>query len=267
MNETPKQPLDRAIPAIDVTDLTMAYREKPVLWDVDFQAPQHQLMAIVGPNGAGKSTLIKSILGILKPAAGRVLVMGHQYRPESQLIGYVPQRGSVDWDFPTNVLDVVMMGRYGHLGWFRQPSKDDRKLAVECLEKVGMVDFMHRQISQLSGGQQQRVFIARAFIQDAPIYLMDEPFAGVDAATEKSIIMLLRELKTRGKTVVCVHHDLQTLKEYFDYVMLLNARAVALGPVDEVLTPENLRRCYGGRAAFLAGIDEARLGRGPDSKS
>ncbi len=244
---------NETMPAIEVTDLTVAYREKPVLWDVDFQAPQRQLLAIVGPNGAGKSTLIKSILGILKPAAGRVLVMGKGYRPQSRYIGYVPQRGSVDWDFPTNVLDVVLMGRYGHLGWFRRPSKEDRSFAMECLEKVGMADFTNRQISQLSGGQQQRVFIARAFIQDAPIYLMDEPFAGVDATTEKSIIALLRELKTKGKTVVCVHHDLQTLKEYFDYVMLLNVRRVALGPVKDVLTQDNLRRAYGGRAAFLAG--------------
>ena len=258
MNAKTKVHNEESLAAIDVTDLTMAYREKPVLWDVDFQAPQHRLLAIVGPNGAGKSTLIKCILGILKPAAGRVMVMGNQYRAQSRLIGYVPQRGSVDWDFPTNVLDVVLMGRYGHLGWFRRPSKEDKKLAIDCLEKVGMVDFMHRQISQLSGGQQQRVFIARAFIQDTPIYLMDEPFAGVDAATEKSIIALLRELKKKGKTVVCVHHDLRTLKEYFDYVMLLNVRAVALGPVDEVLTPDNLRRCYGGRAAFLTGVDESK---------
>jgi manganese/zinc/iron transport system ATP- binding protein len=240
-------------PAIDITDLTVAYREKPVLWDVDFQAPQGSLMAIVGPNGAGKSTLIKAILGLVRPAAGQVLVFGEQYRPQKRLIGYVPQRGSVDWDFPTNVLDVVLMGRYGYLGWVRRPGKADKQLAMECLEKVGMNDFANRQISQLSGGQQQRVFIARAFIQDAPVYLMDEPFAGVDATTEKSIIVLLRELKNRGKTVICVHHDLQTLKEYFEWVMLLNVRRVALGKVKEVLTAENLRRAYGGRAAFLTG--------------
>lgn len=258
----------KSMPAIEVTDMTVAYREKPVLWDVDFQAPQKQLLAIVGPNGAGKSTLIKSILGILKPAAGRVLVMGQAYRPQSRFIGYVPQRGSIDWDFPTNVLDVVLMGRYGHLGWFRRPSKIDYTLAVSCLEKVGMVDFMNRQISQLSGGQQQRVFIARAFIQDAPIYLMDEPFAGVDAATEKSIIVLLRELKSKGKTVVCVHHDLQTLKEYFDHVLLLNVRAVAQGPVEEVLTGDNLRRCYGGRAAFLTGtVEEPGAASSPTENS
>lgn len=244
------------IAAIDVTDLTVAYYEKPVLWDVDFYAPEGILLAIVGPNGAGKSTLIKAILGLIKPAAGQVFVFGTPYRPQSRLIGYVPQRGSVDWDFPTNVLDVVMMGRYGHLGWIKQPGKEERRRAMECLEKVGMIDFMNRQISHLSGGQQQRVFIARAFIQDAPIYLMDEPFAGVDAVTERSIITLLRELKEKGKTVVCVHHDLQTLKEYFDWVMLLNIRRLALGKVNDVLTQENLRRAYGGRAAFLAGVHE-----------
>ncbi len=238
--------------AIEVTDLTVAYQEKPVLWDVDFEAPAGSLLAIVGPNGAGKSTLIKSILGLIRPAAGQVLVMGKPYGSGSTGIGYVPQRGSVDWDFPTTVLDVVMMGRYGHLGWFKRPGAKERALAIECLNKVGMADFLNRQISQLSGGQQQRVFIARAFIQDAPIYLMDEPFAGVDAVTEKSIITLLRELQSQGKTVICVHHDLQTLKEYFDWVMLLNVRRVALGKVGDVLTADNLRRAYGGRAAFLA---------------
>lgn len=251
-----KNNVNDQIPAIDINDLTVAYHQKPVLWDVDFQAPQDKLLAIVGPNGAGKSTLIKTILGLIKPAAGRIRVFGKIYEPKSRLIGYVPQRGSVDWDFPTNVLDVVMMGRYGHLGWIRRPGKEEKEMAVDCLEKVGMVDFMKRQISQLSGGQQQRVFIARAFIQDAPIYLMDEPFAGVDAVTEKSIIALLRELKNKKKTVICVHHDLQTLKEYFDWVMLLNVRAVALGKVDDVLTEDNLKRAYGGRAAFLAGVKE-----------
>lgn len=240
-------------PAIDITDLTVAYKERPVLWDVDFQAPQGVLLAIVGPNGAGKTTLVKTIIGLVRPAAGRIHVFGHPYHPESRLIGYVPQKGTVDWDFPTSVLDVVIMGRYGHLGWIKRPGRKEEVLAMECLEKVGMVDFSNRQISQLSGGQQQRVFIARAFMQDAPIYLMDEPFAGVDAVTEKGIVTLLRELKKNGKTVICVHHDLQTLKDYFDWVMLLNVRRVALGKVNEVLTSENLRKAYGGKAAFLMG--------------
>lgn len=239
--------------AIEITDLTVAYHEKPVLWDVDFAVPEGVLLAIVGPNGAGKSTLIKTILGLIKPVAGRTLVFGTRYRPQNRLIAYVPQRSSVDWDFPTNVLDVVLMGRYGHLGWGRHPGAREKKLAMGCLEKVGMTDFANRQISQLSGGQQQRVFLARAFIQDAPIYIMDEPLAGVDANTEKSIIDLLRELKAQGKTVICVHHDLETLNEYFDWVLLLNVRRVALGPISEVLTHDNLRKAYGGRALFLEG--------------
>lgn len=256
-------------PAIEVNDLTVAYREKPVLWDLDFHAPQETMLAIVGPNGAGKSTLIKTILGLIRPAAGRVRVFGKPFNTQSKLIGYVPQKGTVDWDFPTSVLDVVMMGRYGHLGWLKRPGRKEKDLALECLDKVGMADFVNRQISQLSGGQQQRVFIARAFIQEAPIYLMDEPFAGVDAATEKSIIELLRQLKKDKKTVICVHHDLQTLKEYFEWVMLLNVRGVALGKVSEVLTADNLRRTYGGRSAFLMGInaeegstDDNRMGSG-----
>lgn len=252
------QQKDNQLLAIDINDLTVAYREKPVLWDIDFSAPQGVLMAIVGPNGAGKSTLVKSILGLIKPAAGQILVLGKPYKTNSRLIGYVPQRSSVDWDFPTSVLDVVLMGGYGQLGWIKRPGKKEKHLAMESLEKVGMSEFAKRQISQLSGGQQQRVFIARAFMQDAPIYLMDEPFAGVDAATEKSIIALLRELKRQGKTVICVHHDIQTLKEYFEWVMLLNIRSVALGPVKEILTEENLKRAYGGRSAFLTGLKEEK---------
>lgn len=248
---TEKSPSDVSIPAIEVNDLTVAYYEKPVLWDIDLQVPQGILCAIVGPNGAGKSTLIKSILGIVKPTAGRIQVMGRPYRPQDKLIAYVPQRGSVDWDFPTDVWDVVLMGRYGHLGWFRRPRKEDRERALEALEKVGMSDFRHRQISQLSGGQQQRVFLARALVQEAPITLLDEPFAGVDAVTERSIITLLKELRRQGRTVLCVHHDLQTLEEYFEWVTLLNVRRIAFGPVSEVLTQENLRRAYGGKAAFL----------------
>ena len=239
--------------AVNVTDLTVAYQDKPVLWDIDLQVPHGVLLAIVGPNGAGKTTLVRTILDLIKPAAGQVKLLGAPYAQQRHLVGYVPQRNSVDWDFPTVALDVVLMGRYGHLGWIRRPSKADRELAMECLEKVGMAEYADRQISQLSGGQQQRVFLARALIQDAQLYFMDEPFAGVDAATEKAIIALLQDLRSRGKTVIVVHHDLQTLKEYFDWTMLMNVRRVAVGPVDEVLTPENLERTYGGRAAFLSG--------------
>ena len=237
--------------AIEVEDLTLAYEEKPVLWDIDLHVPEGILMAIVGPNGAGKTTLIKSILGLLTPAAGKVRIYGRSYREQRHLVAYVPQRGSVDWDFPTSVLDVVMMGRYGSLGWLRRPGLKERALALEALNKVGMSHLAHRQISQLSGGQQQRTFLARALVQDAQVYFMDEPFQGVDATTERAIVDLLKALRAQGKTVVAVHHDLQTVPEYFDWVTLLNVRRIASGPVTDVFTDENLRRAYGGRVGFL----------------
>lgn len=238
--------------AIEVTDLTVAYGEKPVLWDVDLTVPSGTLMAIVGPNGAGKTTLIKSILNLIPAAAGQVLIYGRPYTEQRRLVGYVPQRGTVDWDFPTSVLDVVMMGRYGMLGWFKRPGKVERTMAMEALEKVGMIDYADRQISQLSGGQQQRTFLARALVQDAQVYFMDEPFQGVDATTERAIVALLKELRAAGKTVAVVHHDLQTVPEYFDWATLLNVRRIASGPVDTVFTEENLRLTYGGRVAFLS---------------
>jgi manganese/zinc/iron transport system ATP- binding protein len=241
--------------AVEVTDLTVAYGEKPVLWDVDLDVQPGVLMAIVGPNGAGKTTLIRSILGMVEPAAGRALVYGRPYKQQRRLVAYVPQRGSVDWDFPTNVLDVVLMGRYGRLGWLRRPGAEDRVAARGALEHVGMADLAGRQISQLSGGQQQRVFLARALVQHAEVYFMDEPFQGVDATTEFAIVELLRELRSRGKTVLAVHHDLQTVPEYFDQVTLLNVRRIASGPVDKVFTEENLRLTYGGRAAFFGRND------------
>jgi manganese/zinc/iron transport system ATP- binding protein len=238
--------------ALSIADLTVAYHEKPVLWDIDLDVMPGILMAIVGPNGAGKTTLLKATLGLLKPAAGRVLIGGKPYAQQRKRVGYVPQRGSVDWDFPTSVLDVVMMGRYGNLGWFRRPGQQERELAQQALDKVGMAAFADRQISQLSGGQQQRVFLARALVQDANIYFMDEPFQGVDATTERAIIAILQDLRAAGKTVIAVHHDLQTVPEYFDSVMLLNVRKIASGPVDDVFIDENLRQTYGGRVAFLS---------------
>lgn len=237
--------------AIQVTDLTVAYRETPVLWDIDLDVPPGVLLAIIGPNGAGKTTLIKAILGLVRPAAGNVLIYNKPYDAQRRIVGYVPQRGSVDWDFPTSVLDVVMMGRYGALGWIKRPGKQERELAMNALERVGMEKYTNRQISQLSGGQQQRVFLARALVQDATVYLMDEPFQGVDATTERAIVTLLQELRENGKTVVVVHHDLQTVTDYFDWVTLLNIRRIASGPVDETFTPENLRETYGGRIAFM----------------
>lgn len=238
-------------PAIEVTDLTVAYHEKPVLWDVDLAVPSGVLMAVVGPNGAGKTTLMKAILGLAPIAAGQVRINGKPYAEQRREVGYVPQRGSVDWDFPTSVLDVVMMGRYGALGWFRRPGKAERLAALAALEKVGMADYAARQISQLSGGQQQRVFLARALVQDAGVYFMDEPFQGVDATTERAIVGLLKDLRAAGKTVLVVHHDLQTVPEYFDWVTLLNVRRIASGPVAQVFTEENLRATYGGRIAFV----------------
>lgn len=250
--------------AIEVTDLTVAYRDKPVLWDVDLDVPAGVLMAIVGPNGAGKTTLIKAILGLIRAAAGQVLIYGQPYLEQRRVVGYVPQRESVDWDFPTSVLDVVMMGRYGSLGWIRRPGRQEQTLALEALDKVGMRPFAERQISQLSGGQQQRVFLARALVQEAQVYFMDEPFQGVDATTERAIVRLLQDLRAAGKTVVVVHHDLQTVPEYFDWVTLLNVRRIASGPVDEVFTEQNLRLAYGGRVAFLSRDSRPDIGRSAD---
>jgi manganese/zinc/iron transport system ATP- binding protein len=238
--------------AIDVADLTVAYREKPVLWDVDLSVPRGVLMAVVGPNGAGKTTLMKAILGLVKPSAGLVTIHGRPYAEQRRLVAYVPQRGSVDWDFPTSALDVVMMGRYGALGWLRRPGAKEREQARAALAKVGMEAFAERQISQLSGGQQQRVFLARALVQDAQVYFMDEPFQGVDATTERAIVALLQDLRSQGKTVVVVHHDLQTVPEYFDWVTLRNVRVIASGPVRDAFSEANLRQAYGGRIAFLS---------------
>jgi len=237
--------------ALKVEDLTVAYRDKPVLWDIDVEVPAGVLMAIVGPNGAGKTTLIKAVMDLIRPVAGYVRIFGKPYSENRDLVGYVPQRNSVDWDFPTTVMDVVLMGTYGTLGWLRRPGKAQRDQTFAALEMVGMGAFADRQISQLSGGQQQRVFLARALVQDAMIYLMDEPFQGVDATTERAIVTLLKNLREAGKTVVVVHHDLQTVPEYFDWVTLLNVRGIASGPVDKVFTDKNLRLAYGGRVAFL----------------
>jgi manganese/zinc/iron transport system ATP- binding protein len=242
---------------VDVHDVTVAYHRKPVLWDVDLTLPAKHLIAIVGPNGAGKSTLLKAILGLVPLASGEIRIFGKPLKQARSLIGYVPQRETVDWDFPVNALDVVLMGRYGRLGWIRRPGRADRDAALASLHKVGMADFASRQISQLSGGQQQRVFLARALAQDARLYFMDEPFAGVDAATEKAIVEVLRELRSAGKTVVAVHHDLQTVPEYFDHVALLNMRLVAAGPVDTTFTTKNLQQTYGGRLTLLDEAAEA----------
>jgi manganese/zinc/iron transport system ATP- binding protein len=237
--------------ALEINDLTVAYRNTPVLWDIDLRVPSGVLMGIIGPNGAGKSTLIKAALGLIPRAAGDVRFFGLPLRQARARIGYVPQRNSIDWDFPTTALDVVMMGLYGKLGWLRRPDKTARQTALAALEQMGMAHFAERQIGQLSGGQQQRVFLARALVQNADLYFMDEPFAAVDAVTERAIVNLLGTLRAQGKTVIVVHHDLQTVAEYFDWVTLLNVEVIASGATGSVFTEENIRRAYGGRIGAL----------------
>jgi manganese/zinc/iron transport system ATP- binding protein len=248
-------------PPVEVHDLTVAYQTRPVLWDVDLTLPEGKLIAVVGPNGAGKTTLLRAILDLVPISAGWVKVHGQPYAEQRNAVAYIPQRTSVDWDFPTSALDVVMMGTYGRLGWLRRPGAAERAKARECLARVGIAELESRQISQLSGGQQQRVFLARALAQDASVYLMDEPFAAVDATTERAIVQLLRALRDQGRTVVAVHHDLQTVPEYFDWVVLLNLRLIAVGPVSEVFTQGNLHKTYGGQLKILAQAADALLRR------
>ncbi len=230
---------------LNVHALTVAYKDKPVLWNVSAQIPSGVMCAVVGPNGAGKTTFIKSILGLIKPIAGTVAFFDGSYAQHYQKIAYVPQRNSVDWDFPVSVFDVVLMGRYGHIGWFKRPRKQDIDAAHIALHQVGLSAFANRHISQLSGGQQQRVFLARSLAQDAQLYIMDEPFAGVDIATEKTMIVLLKQLRSQGKTIIVVHHDLQTLQEYFDWILMLNKQVIACGPINQVLNKESIAIAYG----------------------
>jgi manganese/zinc/iron transport system ATP- binding protein len=241
-------------PALEVHDLTVAFDRKPVLWNIDLKIPQGKLVGIIGPNGAGKSTLIKAVMGILPLSSGYTKLFDQDIEDVRHRISYVPQRESVDWDFPASVLDVVLMGRYGKLGLFKRPRKADRDVAMDCLKKVGMEAFAGRQISQLSGGQQQRTFIARALAQQADLYFMDEPFSGVDAATEKTIINLLRTMTQTQRTVIVVHHDLQSVSQYFDWVILLNTRLVAYGPTRTTFTQKNLQETYGGKLTILADV-------------
>jgi len=244
--------------------MTVAYHQKPVLWDIEFEAPSDSLIAVVGPNGAGKSTLLKACLELIPRATGVVEFWGQPYRDVRDRVGYVPQRESVDWDFPISTLEVVTMGRYRQVGWFKPVTRAHKEKALACLEQVGMAEFADRQISQLSGGQQQRVFLARALAQEAELYFMDEPFAGVDAATERSIAETLRALKKQNKTVICVHHNLPTVAEYFDHVLLLNTRVISAGPIASIFTEENLKKTYGGRLTLLDEVGEslARVSRG-----
>ncbi|SHO42885.1 metal ABC transporter ATP-binding protein [Anaerocolumna xylanovorans] len=249
--------LNKSDYAVQIEDLTVAYDAKPVLWDIDLDIPRGKLMAVIGPNGAGKTTLLKAMLGLLVPVSGTVRFFqetDNSLRKLKNKVAYVPQSGSVDWDFPATVLDIVLMGCYGRLGFIKRPGKIDREAAMQSLRKVGMEDYASRQISQLSGGQQQRVFLARALMQTADIYFMDEPFKGVDVQTEKAIVILLKELKESGKTVVVVHHDLQTVPEYFDWVTLINIKVIASGPVEEVFHEQNLKKAYRSTCNLLKSV-------------
>lgn len=243
-------------PVIEVHDLTVIYNRKPALWDADFTIPKGKLVGIIGPNGAGKSTLIKAIMGLVPLSSGHAELFGKPLDEIRQKVSYVPQRESVDWDFPASAMDVVLMGRYHQSGLFRRISKKDKDIALECLKKVRMEAFATRQIAQLSGGQQQRVFLARSLAQQADIYLMDEPFAGIDATTESAIVDILTEMRSQGKTIMVVHHDLESAYEYFDWFILLNTRLVASGPKKDVFTQELLTETYGGKMNVLAKIGE-----------
>ena len=244
---------------LEIHDLTVAYNKQPVLYGIDLEIPSGELIGVIGPNGAGKSTLVKAVMGLVTISSGWVKIFGQPYSKAVRRVGYVPQRESVDWDFPVSVMDVVMMGRYGHIGLFRQPTRADRQIAEECLDKVKMLPYRERQISNLSGGQQQRVFLARALAQESDLYFMDEPFAGVDAATESTIITLLKEMRQQGKTLVVVHHDLSTAQHYFDSLILLNMRLVACGPTKHVFTYELLQKTYGGRLTILSEVAAQRF--------
>ena len=243
-------------PALEVHNLTVSHDTTPVLWSIDFAVPRGRCAALVGPNGAGKTTLLKTLLGIHKQSAGEVYFSGQRTTKMSGQVAYVPQRTEVDWNFPVTVEDVVLMGRAAHLSFYGRPNKHDKKIAAHALEQVGLTDFKNRPIGKLSGGQQQRAFMARALAQEAAVLLLDEPFAGVDANTEHTLVGVLKNLQKEGRTIFCVHHDLHTLKEYFDWVVMINLSLVASGPTEEVCTPENLARTYGARSNILSQVGE-----------
>jgi manganese/zinc/iron transport system ATP- binding protein len=261
LSDTNRQSAASPPPALAVSGLTVAYAEKPAVFSVDMTVAQGTMTAIVGPNGAGKSTLLKAVLGLVKPLSGEVRLFDLPLSRVRDRLAYVPQRASVDWDFPARVIDVVLMGLHRELGLLRRVRPEHLDRARACLARVGMEDFATRQIGQLSGGQQQRVFLARALAQSADLYLLDEPFAGVDAATEKAIIAVLKDLQAEGRTIVAVHHDLSTVRAYFDHLFLINTRPIAAGPVSEVFTSANLQRAYGGRLgeAQVAGMQADAL--------
>jgi len=239
------------VPLLDLHDVTVAYDRRPVLWDVDFVLREPRLVGVVGPNGAGKSTLLNATLGLVPLTSGSVEIFGEPLARVRQRVGYVPQRDSIDWEFPVSVLDVVLMGSYGRLGWFRRPGSEERRLAQECIEHVGLESLAHEQIGQLTEGQRQRALVARAMTQRADIYFMEEPMADVDPPTEHLVASWLAELQSEGKSAVVVHHDLRTAPTYFDQVLLLNMRLVASGPIDATYTPDNLQKTFGARLDVL----------------
>ncbi len=252
----PMQDISVNATAIRIKELTVSYQHKPVLWNINLKLPSSQIIGIIGPNGSGKTTLLKSIMGLLPLDSGHVDFFGEPLKNMRGKISYVPQRESVDWDFPATIYDVVLMGRYRSNNLFRRLKAADHAIAKEAIEKVGLSDLQNRHIGQLSGGQQQRVFLARALAQEADIYLMDEPFVGVDAATEDAILRILAEMRKQGKTLIIVHHDLQTAFQTFDWIVLLRTRLIANGPTKEVFTAENLQEAYGGRLSVLSRIGE-----------
>ena len=253
---------ETAAALLELHDVTVAYGRRPVLWNVDLVIDESCLFGVIGPNGAGKSTLLKAALGLVPLVGGCVRFFGRPLAAVRRSVGYVPQRETVDWEFPVTALDVVLMGTYARLGWFRRPGPRERSLAEDCLARVGLADVSGRQIGRLSGGQQQRVFLARALAQQAEIYLLDEPMAGVDARSQEQIFAVLAGLRSAGKLVVVVHHDLRTAAEWFDRVALIDMRLVAAGPTAAVLTPGNLRRTYAGEVEVLEQVGAAVAQRG-----
>lgn len=248
------------VPALEINQLTVNYGKTPVLWDITLDVPQGVMVGVIGPNGAGKSTLIKTIMGLVRPLSGQANFLGKPLSSVRQQVAYVPQRESVDWEFPVTVRDLVLMGRYGKLGLFKGPREADYKAVDHYLERVGMINYADRQINQLSGGQQQRIFIARALLQEADVYFLDEPFAGIDMASEMVIVQLLQQLRSKGKTVFVVHHDLNSVEKYFDWSILLNLRLIACGPVNESFTSENLLKAYGkSYALFDEAVKQAQM--------
>lgn len=233
------------IPALEINHLSVTYHHKPVLWDICATIPRGVVLGVVGPNGAGKTTLIKTLLGLIKPLAGTIKIYGDSISSKRHEIAYIPQRMSIDWDFPATVFDVVMMGRYGHIGWFKRPKQHDIDHVHRALELVGLTAHMHNHISQLSGGQQQRMFIARALVQEASLYLLDEPFAGIDATTEKSMMALLKQLAAQQKTIIIVHHDMHTMPTYFDWLLMVHIKQIAFGPSKQIFTYENVHATFG----------------------